>query len=80
MYAKELRELSTDELRHRLPETRRELFNLRQQWFAGSLQDENRIRAVRKDVARILTLLRERELMQEMVQVGETPLSKGETA
>jgi large subunit ribosomal protein L29 len=62
MRASEMREMTSEELRTRLQETRRELFNLRQQWFAGSLQDHNRLRAVRKDVARFLTVLREREL------------------
>ncbi len=65
MRASELRELTSEELRTRLEETRRELFNLRQQWYAGSLMDSNRIKAVRKDVARILTILRERELAGE---------------
>jgi len=54
--------MTSDELRTRLQETRRELFNLRQQWYAGSLQDHNRLRAVRKDIARIMTVLHEREL------------------
>ena len=58
----EFRDLTSDELQLRLQETRRELFNLRQQWFSGSLQDHNRMRVVRKDIARILTVLREREL------------------
>jgi large subunit ribosomal protein L29 len=62
----EFRDLTSDELQLRLQETRRELFNLRQQWFSGSLQDHNRMRAVRKDVARILTVLRERELGLEL--------------
>ena len=60
--AKELRDMTADELAVRLQETRRELFNLRQQWYAGSLADHNRMRAVRKDIARILTILRENEL------------------
>ncbi len=65
MRASEIREITSEELRTRLQETRRELFNLRQQWYAGSLQDHNRLRAVRKDIARILTVLRERELAAE---------------
>ena len=65
MRASELREFSSEELQTRLEETRRELFNLRQQWYAGSLMDSNRIKAVRKDVARMLTILRERELAGE---------------
>lgn len=62
MFASEIRQLTTEELQSRLQETRRELFNLRQQWYAGSLQDNNRIQAVRKNIARCLTILREREL------------------
>ncbi len=65
MRASEIREITSEELATRLQETRRELFNLRQQWYAGSLQDHNRLRAVRKDIARILTVLRERELAAE---------------
>ena len=65
MRASEIREIASEELRTRLQETRRELFNLRQQWYAGSLQDHNRLRAVRKDIARTLTVLRERELAAE---------------
>lgn len=65
MRVNELRELTTEELGVRLQETRREMFNLRQRWYAGSLEDSNRLSAVRKDIARILTLLRERELLEE---------------
>ena len=57
-------------MRLRLHETRRELFNLRQQWYAGSLEDHNRLRVVRKDIARIMTILRERELVTELSQKG----------
>jgi large subunit ribosomal protein L29 len=46
------------------------LFNLRQQWYAGSLEDHNRLRAVRRDIARILTILRERELVVTLAQKG----------
>lgn len=71
--AQELRNMNEEELQVRLEETRRELFNLRQQWYAGSLADHNRIRVVRKDIARILTILREQEL-------GITVEPKGATA
>ncbi|MGC9398978.1 MAG: 50S ribosomal protein L29 [Anaerolineae bacterium] len=71
MRANELREFTNEELQLRLRETRRELFNLRQQWYAGSLMDVNVIKAVRKDIARILTILRERELASELEQVVE---------
>ena len=65
MQASEIRELTTEDLQQRLQETRRELFNLRQQWYAGGLEDHNRMRAVRKDIARMLTVLRERELQAD---------------
>ncbi|MEA3310299.1 MAG: 50S ribosomal protein L29 [Chloroflexota bacterium] len=68
--AKELRELTNAELQLRLQETRRELFNLRQQWYDGSLMDVNVIRGVRKDIARILTIIRERELAAEMIEAS----------
>ena len=65
MRANEIRELTIEDLQQRLQETRRELFNLRQQWYAGGLEDHNRLRAVRKDIARMLTILHERELLAE---------------
>ncbi len=58
----EIRNWSDDELRNRLEQLRRELFNLRIQWVMGQLKDVNRIRALRKDIARVLTIMREREL------------------
>ncbi|MFN3928510.1 MAG: 50S ribosomal protein L29 [Thermoflexus sp.] len=58
----EIRNWSDDELRNRLEQARRELFNLRMQWVMGQLKDVNRIRALRKDIARMLTIMREREL------------------
>ncbi|MDF1513685.1 MAG: 50S ribosomal protein L29 [Anaerolineae bacterium] len=70
MRASEFREMTAENLQTRLQETRRELFNLRQQWYAGSLQDQNRLKAVRKDIARILTILREREIAGEIDDKG----------
>ncbi|OQA18400.1 MAG: 50S ribosomal protein L29 [Chloroflexi bacterium ADurb.Bin360] len=70
MQTSEYRELTLDEMRLRLRETRRELFNLRQQWYAGSLEDSNRIKAVRREIARILTLIHERELAVESGEGG----------
>lgn len=70
MQTSELREMTLEEMRQRLQETRRELFNLRQQWYAGSLEDSNRIKAVRRDIARIMTVLHERELAMESEEGG----------
>jgi len=60
--ATELRELSDSDLVDRLAEVRQELFNLRFSHVTGQLDDTSRLGALRKDVARINTLLREREI------------------
>ena len=60
--AAELRELNDGELGHRLGEAKEELFNLRFQNATGQLDNTARLRAVRKDIARIYTVMREREL------------------
>lgn len=61
MKAKELRELTVDELKRKLEDLRRELFNLRFQQITHQLKNPIRIRIVRKDIAKILTILREKE-------------------
>jgi large subunit ribosomal protein L29 len=58
----ELRELNDTELEHRLGEAKEELFNLRFQNATGQLDNIARIPQVRREVARIETLLREREI------------------
>jgi large subunit ribosomal protein L29 len=58
----DLRELNDTELEHRLGEAKEELFNLRFQNATGQLDNIARIPQVRRDVARIETLLREREI------------------
>jgi large subunit ribosomal protein L29 len=60
--AAELRELDDDELEARLVEYRRELLNLRFQLATGQLDNSARLGQARKDLARVLTLLREREI------------------
>jgi large subunit ribosomal protein L29 len=60
--ASELRELDDEELLTRLAEARQEMFNLRFQHVTGQLPSSARLAQVRKDVARINTFLREREL------------------
>jgi large subunit ribosomal protein L29 len=60
--AMELRELDFEELESRLSEAKRELFNLRFQVVTGQLDNVSRIRQVRRDVARIMTILREQEI------------------
>jgi large subunit ribosomal protein L29 len=58
----ELRNLDDAELTTKLREAKEELFNLRFQGATGQLESHGRLRAVRKDIARIYTILREREL------------------
>ena len=58
----ELRELSTAELNVKLEETRSELFNLRFQMATSQLDNTARVKLVKKDIARILTELRAREI------------------
>ncbi len=72
MRARELRLLTDAELRARLEEAYRELFVLRQDWFMNRLQDNNRITATKRDIARIKTILRERELARMMQETGGT--------
>ena len=60
--AGELRELGADELLLRLRESKEELFNLRFQNATGQLDNHRRLQAVRRDIARIYTVMREREL------------------
>lgn len=60
--AVEFRELKDDELVARLEETRKELFNLRFRHATGQLDNSARLGQVRKDVARLATLVREREI------------------
>jgi large subunit ribosomal protein L29 len=59
---KELRGVDDDELVTKLREAKEELFNLRFQAATGQLESHGRLRAVRKDIARIYTIMREREL------------------
>jgi large subunit ribosomal protein L29 len=62
----ELRELPDEELLDRLESLKEELFNLRFQFATGQLDNPMRIKVVRHDVARILTLLRQRHLETEL--------------
>jgi large subunit ribosomal protein L29 len=67
MEAREIRAMATEEIQRKLGETQEELFNLRFQWSTRQLKDTNRLTQVQRDIARLKTILREREL----VQLGE---------
>ena len=62
MKASEIRELSEEELEKKIKELKEELFNLRFQHAINQLDNPMRLKHVRKDIARLLTILREREL------------------
>ncbi len=65
MKAKELVGLSTEELLRKESDYRQELFNLRFQLATGQLENTARIKTVRKNIARVKTVLRQAELAQE---------------
>jgi large subunit ribosomal protein L29 len=69
--AHDLRGLSADDLADKLREAKEELFNLRFQAATGQLESHGRLRAVRREIARIYTVMREREL-------GITPPAEAE--
>lgn len=62
MRPEEIRALSTEEITSKLEDAREELFKLRFQFRTGQLKDYSRLRATRRNIARFLTILRERAL------------------
>jgi large subunit ribosomal protein L29 len=62
MNAKDIRAMNSGELDSKLAELRKELFNLRFQHATAQLENTQRIPAVKKDIARILTIKSQREL------------------
>ena len=72
--AHELDEMTNTDLETKLREAKEELFNLRFQSATGQLDNHGRLRAVRKDIARIYTEMREREL-----GIGSAPAESEES-
>ncbi len=68
MKASEIRELTTDEINAKLVETKKELFNLRFQQATGNLEKPNRLRDLRHTVARMKTVLKERENQESVAE------------
>ncbi len=72
----ELRELGDEDLLTRLRDAKEELFNLRFQVATGQLDNNRRLHTVRRDIARIYTVMRERELgISTFVAAGAGPES-----
>ena len=67
MRARDLRDLTDEELQHRLADTRQELFNLRFQAATGALENTTRLKLAKREIARILTVQHDR---------GTTPKAK----
>jgi len=65
MRANEYRDMTDDELEHRLGEARQELFNLRFQAATGALENTARLQSAKREIARILTVRHERETTLE---------------
>jgi large subunit ribosomal protein L29 len=83
--AAELRELSEEELITRLREAKAELFNLRVQGATGQLDNNRRLPVIRREIARIYTIMRERELglstaPDEVTSLGSEAGKAGVTA
>ena len=64
MKAKDMRELSAAELNQKLADLKAELFNLRFQHAINQLENPMRLSAVKKDIARVKTIIREKELAE----------------
>lgn len=62
--ANELRDLTDEELIEKMAETRKQLFNLRFQHATGQLDNPRKLRLVRQDIARIMTIQGERQRLQ----------------
>ncbi len=60
--AKDMRDLTDDELSNRLADTRQELFNLRFQAAAGALENTARLKLAKREIARILTVQHDRNV------------------
>lgn len=71
MKASEIRELKQAELQRKLKDLKEELFNLRFQLAINQLENPMRIKAVKKDIARINTVLREAELAKEQESLSQ---------
>lgn len=65
MKISEIRNLSVEDLKNKLKDLKSELFNLRFQLAVNQLENPMRIKAVRKDIARVQTVIREKELSEK---------------
>jgi large subunit ribosomal protein L29 len=76
--AEELRELPDEELLERIESAKEELFNLRFQLATGQLDNTARLKELRHDVARVATVLREREIERELDAIAAAHVEEGQ--
>lgn len=67
MYAKDIRKMTDEQLLDAIEDQKQNLFNLRFQEASGEVQDVNAPKRARRDVARLMTILRERQLAAQRV-------------
>lgn len=75
MRTEEIRMLTTEEIEGRIDEAYQSLFRLRFDWASGQMEDNNRICAVKRDIARLKTILREREIAAQSAAVQAEPVA-----
>lgn len=68
----EIRQMTNPELVQAIQDAKQEMFNLRFQWESGQLEDATRIKQLRKETARLLTIQRERELAAALIREEDT--------
>ncbi len=71
MKASDIRQMEDAEIRSKLEDAKEEMFNLRIQRAAGKLEDLTRLKVLRRDIARYLTVLRQREIAAALVNRPE---------
>lgn len=71
MNAQEVRALSAEQIQSKLDDAREELFKLRFNFNSGQLKDSSRLRATRRTIARLATILREREIASQLAAQKE---------
>jgi len=76
MTSKEIREKETDHLKHELSEKRKHLFDLRSQAVTEKLEDPSQIRKTRKDIARMKTILKQRDIEATKTTTTKTTTKK----
>ena len=80
MTVKEIREKETEHLKHELVERRKHLFDLRSQAVTEKLEDPSQLRKTRKDIARMQTVLKQREIEQNPHQVKQSKQARRDQA